>query len=57
MHRKVIHVNFVFFSFAIFAGPLLVEIQTFCYHGNVTKRLLLYCLEMGDHAMGDHEKT
>ena len=28
--------QFCLFSFAIFAGPLLVEIQTFCYHGNVT---------------------
>ena len=37
MVRKVIHVNFVFFS-AIFAGPRSVEIQKFCYHGNVTQR-------------------
>ena len=37
MHRKVKHVNFVFFS-AILAGPRFVEIQKFCYHGNVTQR-------------------
>ena len=35
MHRKVIH---AFFS-AIFAGPQIVEIQEYCYHGNVTSPL------------------
>ena len=35
MHREI-RVNFVFFS-AIFAGPRSVEIQKFCYHGNVTQ--------------------
>ena len=35
MHRKVIHVDFLFFS-AIFAGPRFVEIEKSCYHGNVT---------------------
>ena len=29
-------VSFLFFLFAIFAGPRFVEIQEFCYHGNVT---------------------
>ena len=35
--------SFLFCSFfpTIFAGPRLVEIQKFCYHGNVTQRLLL----------------
>ena len=33
IHRKVLHVDF--FS-AVFAGPRFVEIQTFCYNGNVT---------------------
>ena len=31
MHRKVILVNVV----PVFAGPRFVEVQTFCYHGNV----------------------
>ena len=37
MHRKVMHVNLLI----IFAGPRFVETQKFCYHGNVTYRLLI----------------
>ena len=37
MHRKVIHVIFFSFFFSVvFAGPWFVEMQKFCYHGNVT---------------------
>ena len=36
IHRKVIHVNFLVFFSAIFAGPLFFKIQKFCYHGNET---------------------
>ena len=37
MHRKIIHVIFFFVFFSVvFAGPRFVEIQKFCYHGNVT---------------------
>ena len=36
MHRVVIYVVFSFFFFAIYAGPQFVEIQKFCYHGNMT---------------------
>ena len=38
MHRKIIHVIFFFrfFFSVVFAGPRFVEIQKFCYHGNVT---------------------
>ena len=39
MHRKVTHVNFFIFS-TIFAVPRFREMQKFCYHGNVTWRLL-----------------
>ena len=35
MTRVVIYVVFSFF-FAIYAGPQFVEIQKFCYHGNMT---------------------
>ena len=42
MHRKFIYVNFFVFFSAILAGPgPFVEIQKCCYHGSVTKRLLL----------------
>ena len=37
MYGKVIHVNFfvsLFLSYRV--GPRLLEIQNFCYHGNVT---------------------
>ena len=34
MHRKVLHVSFPFFCHI--AGPRFVEIQKFCYNGNVT---------------------
>ena len=39
-NMQVIHDDFLVFS-AIFAGPRFVEIQKFCYHGNVTKRDLV----------------
>ena len=37
MYGKVIHVNFFVFLFLSYrAGPRSLEIQNFCYHGNVT---------------------
>ena len=36
MHRSPACHFYRFFSPAIFTGPRLVEIQKFCYHGNVT---------------------
>ena len=35
MRRKVIHV--IFFAFTVmFAGPRFIEIEKFCFHGNMT---------------------
>ena len=43
VHREVISV--IFFFSAVYAGPQFVEIQKFCYHGNVTPRVSLSDLE------------
>ena len=39
--RAVIYVSFLVFSSAICALSQFVEMEKFCYHGKVTKRLLL----------------
>ena len=35
LHTRHFLFVFFFFFFAIFVGPRFVEIQEFCYHGNV----------------------
>ena len=46
MYRKVIHVFFFYVFSVISAGPRFVEIQKFCYHGNVEWRLLFSIMRL-----------
>ena len=40
MHKKVTQLSIFSYFSAIFVGPGIVEIQKFCYHGNVRLQLI-----------------